>query len=130
MRRGTPERGSHEIAASAVTPLGRFLRRTKLDELPQIWNILRNEISLVGPRPCLPAQTRLIEERRRRGVLGLKPGISGLAQINGVDMADPERLARLDARYLALQSLMLDLRIILATFRGRGRGDGVRHGQS
>lgn len=130
MRQGTPERGSHEIAASAVTPLGRFLRRTKLDELPQIWNILRNEISLVGPRPCLPVQTRLIEERRRRGVLGLKPGISGLAQINGVDMADPERLARLDARYLALQSLMLDLRIILATFRGRGRGDGVRHGQT
>lgn len=130
MRQGTPERGSHEIGPDAVTPLGRFLRRTKLDELPQIWNILRNEISLVGPRPCLPAQTRLIEERRRRGVLRLKPGISGLAQINGVDMADPERLARLDARYLALQSLTLDLRIILATFRGRGRGDGVRHGQS
>lgn len=125
MRLGTPQAGTHEVSAQAVTPLGHFLRRTKLDELPQVWNILRNEISLVGPRPCLPVQTELIEARRRRGVLALKPGISGLAQINGIDMSDPEVLARWDARYMALQSLILDLRIVLATVLGRGGGDRV-----
>jgi lipopolysaccharide/colanic/teichoic acid biosynthesis glycosyltransferase len=83
-------------------------------------------LSLVGPRPCLPVQTRLIEARRVRGVLTLKPGISGLAQVNGIDMSDPERLASWDARYLALQSLLLDLKIIIATATGGGQGDKVR----
>jgi lipopolysaccharide/colanic/teichoic acid biosynthesis glycosyltransferase len=80
-------------------------------------------MSLVGPRPCLPVQQELVEARRRRGVLRLKPGITGLAQIEGIDMSDPERLARRDARYGALQSLLLDLRIMVATALGRGRGD-------
>jgi lipopolysaccharide/colanic/teichoic acid biosynthesis glycosyltransferase len=126
MRTGTAERGTHEIGSSAVTSIGGFLRRTKLDELPQIFNILRNEVSLVGPRPCLPVQTELVEARRLRGVLELKPGITGLAQVNGVDMSEPETLARWDARYGALQSLMFDLRIILATAIGRGQGDRTR----
>ena len=126
MRLGTVQAGTHEVSAQAITPLGRFLRETKLDELPQIWNILRNDISLIGPRPCLPVQTQLIEARRVRGVLGLKPGISGLAQINGIDMSDPEKLARWDARYMALRSLLLDLRIIIATATGRGQGDKVQ----
>lgn len=123
MKQGTVQAGTHEVAGDAITPLGGFLRRTKLDELPQIWNLLRNEMSLVGPRPCLPVQRELVEARRRRGVLRLKPGITGLAQIEGIDMSDPERLARRDARYGALQSLLLDLRIVVATARGRGRGD-------
>lgn len=123
MKTGTVQAGTHEVSGEAITDIGRFLRRTKLDELPQVWNILRNEMSLVGPRPCLPVQRQLVEARRRRGVLKLKPGITGLAQVNDIDMSDPERLARWDARYGALQSLLLDLRIILATARGRGRGD-------
>ena len=125
MKTGTAHLGTHEVSASSVTRLGQILRRLKLDELPQILNILRNEISLIGPRPCLPVQTQLVEARRRLGVLTLKPGISGLAQVNGIDMSDPEKLAQWDARYKALQSLLLDLKIIIATALGSGNGDRV-----
>lgn len=126
MAQGTKQAGTHEVAASAVTRVGAFLRRTKLDELPQIWNIFRNELSLVGPRPCLPVQKELIAERQARGVLRIKPGITGWAQIRNVDMSDPVRLARLDAEYVALQTLLLDLKIVLATATGSGQGDKVR----
>jgi lipopolysaccharide/colanic/teichoic acid biosynthesis glycosyltransferase/uncharacterized protein YbjT (DUF2867 family) len=125
MKLGTRQAGTHEVSAAAITPFGRFLRSTKLDELPQAWNILRNEMSLVGPRPCLPTQTALVEARHRLGVLNVKPGITGLAQINGIDMSDPDRLAKWDARYLALQSLRLDISIGLSTLFGMGRGDKV-----
>lgn len=125
MKLGTRQAGTHEITAAAITPFGRFLRATKLDELPQVWNILCNEMSFVGPRPCLPSQTELIEARDRLGVLKAKPGITGLAQINGIDMSDPERLAKWDARYLALRSLGLDISIGLSTLLGRGQGDKV-----
>lgn len=126
MHVGTQEAATDQIAASSVTRLGSLLRRTKLDELPQIWNILRNEMSLIGPRPCLPMQTQLVAARRLRDILRLKPGISGLAQVNGIDMREPDVLASWDARYLGLQSLMLDLRLMLATALGRGRGDKVK----
>lgn len=125
MHVGTVQAATNQVSAAAVTSLGRTLRKTKLDELPQVWNILRNEISLVGPRPCLPVQKELIEARRQKGVLRLKPGISGLAQVNDIDMSDPQRLARWDARYMALQSLLLDLKIAMATAKGGGRGDRV-----
>lgn len=125
MKLGTVQAATNEVSASSVTRLGHFLRKTKIDELPQIWNIFRNEISLIGPRPCLPVQTQLVEARRKRGVLALKPGISGLAQINGIDMSEPEKLARWDQRYLRLQSLLLDLKIAIATATGRGQGDRV-----
>lgn len=125
MKTGTANLGTHEISASSVTRLGLILRKLKLDELPQIVNIFRNEISLIGPRPCLPVQEKLVEARLQLGVLTLKPGISGLAQVNGIDMSDPEQLARWDARYLALQSLPLDLEIIVATALGSGNGDRV-----
>jgi len=123
MQEGTVEAGTHEVPAASITRIGHFLRRSKIDELPQVWNILRNEISLIGPRPGLPVQTALFEARRSHGVFTTKPGISGLAQINDVDMSNPERLAEWDARYIALQSLLLDAKIILATLRGKGRGD-------
>lgn len=126
MHRGTREGGTHEIGAAAVTRVGAFLRRTKLDEFPQAVNVLRGEMSLVGPRPCLPVQEALVEARRRRGVLEARGGITGLAQVRGVDMSDPERLAALDAEYLALRTVPLDARIVLATLLGGGRGDRVR----
>ncbi|MDQ0348996.1 sugar transferase [Ancylobacter vacuolatus] len=126
MRVGTPEQGTHLMTASAVTRMGRWLRRTKCDELPQVWNILRNEISLVGPRPCLPVQTELIAAREARGVLSIKPGITGLAQINGIDMRDPDVLAEWDARYLETRSLLVDLKILMATVLGGGQGDRLR----
>lgn len=115
MHVGTAEAATHDTPHSAITRIGAFLRRTKLDELPQIWNILRNDMSLIGPRPCLPLQVELISERRERDVLELVPGISGFAQVNGVDMSKPGRLARWDARYRALQSISLDLQIAVAT---------------
>lgn len=127
MRTGTPDLPTHEVKAAQITPLGAFLRRTKLDELPQLWNVLMGDMSFVGPRPCLPSQTMLIEERQKRGVLSVRPGITGLAQINGVDMSDPVRLAEMDAEYLRARSYRLDLAILFYTvFRGAGRGDRAR----
>ncbi len=126
MAEGTPEVGTHDAPAAAVTRIGAKLRATKLDELPQAWNLLKGEMALIGPRPCLPVQKELIAARRVRGVLAVRPGISGLAQVQGIDMSDPERLAKCDARYVALRGLLLDLRLMLATLRGGGRGDRVR----
>lgn len=122
----TGDMPSHEAAASAVTPLGKWLRRLKLDELPQLWNILKGDMSFVGPRPSLPSQTDLIAARRARGLYVLRPGITGVSQVAGVDMSEPDRLAALDASYLDTMSLFTDLRLILATALGAGRGDGVR----
>jgi len=119
MKTGTVQAGTHEVGPDAITRLGSWLRKIKIDELPQVINLLRNEMSLIGPRPCLPSQVELIAERSRRGVMGVKPGITGLSQVNGVDMRDPVRLARSDADYLALQSLTLDFRIVLATLSRR-----------
>ncbi len=126
MKQGTEQAGTHEVSEMAVTKIGAFLRRTKIDELPQIWNIIRNEISLVGPRPCLPVQDELVQARKSRGVLSVKPGISGMAQVNGIDMREPVTLARWDARYIALRSLLVDLKILIATATGSGQGDKTK----
>lgn len=125
MRKGTLQKATHEVSANNITSLGRFLRKTKIDELPQVWNILRNDMSLIGPRPCLTVQVELTEARRARGILKLKPGISGLAQVNGIDMSNTERLVCSDARYLSLRSLLLDLKLAISTAVGRGQGDRV-----
>lgn len=123
MQLGTKQAGTHEVSAAAVTRIGHFLRRTKLDELPQAFNILLNQVSLIGPRPCLPSQIDLIEARAKAGVYALKPGISGLAQINDIDMSEPERLAKWDQKYLKLRGLILEMKIAVATVLGSGRGD-------
>lgn len=125
MAKDTKQAGTHEVSQSAVTPIGNFIRKTKIDELPQVWNILKGELSLVGPRPCLPVQTELVSERTKRGVLTVLPGITGLAQIKDIDMSDPVRLAKKDAEYIARRGLLLELKIIVATFTGKGRGDRV-----
>ncbi|UXN67840.1 sugar transferase (plasmid) [Devosia neptuniae] len=122
----TRDAPSHETKASAVTPAGALLRRLKLDELPQLWNILRGEMSFVGPRPCLPSQTELIEARRIRGLYEVLPGITGVAQVAGIDMSDPIKLAQRDAEYLSTMSLGTDLRLIIATAFGAGRGDRIQ----
>ncbi|MAS05538.1 MAG: sugar transferase [Ahrensia sp.] len=116
MATDAPQAGTHEVAPSHITPLGRFLRKTKIDELPQIWNVARGEMSLVGPRPCLPSQTELVEWRRKLGVFDCAPGITGLAQVGGTDMSEPVKLARIDARYCAVRTIILDARLVLATF--------------
>jgi lipopolysaccharide/colanic/teichoic acid biosynthesis glycosyltransferase len=126
MSQGTPWAGTHEISASAVTPLGRVLRRWKVDELPQLWNVLRGEMSLVGPRPCLPSQIELIEERRRQGVFAVSPGVTGPAQVKAIDMSTPARLAEEDATWALDPSLEKYIRLIILTIVGAGQGDRVR----
>src|SRR5215207_4016585 len=124
---GTASLPTHQVRASAVTALGEYLRRFKIDELPQLWNVLIGDMSLVGPRPCLPSQTELIVARRQLGVFELRPGITGLAQVKGIDMSDPARLAEIDAQYVRTQSMTGDLKLIWATVRGQGVGiDQVR----
>lgn len=122
----TPERGTHEVDASSVTRIGAVLRRTKLDELPQIFNIITNDMSLVGPRPCLPSQTELIRERRAHCIFTIKPGVTGLAQVNGIDMSRPALLAQCDKEYLSRRSFREDLTLLLLTAAGKGSGDRVR----
>ncbi|MFO7903239.1 MAG: sugar transferase [Pirellulaceae bacterium] len=126
MRPDTASVATHLAEASAVTPFGRFLRRTKLDELPQLWNVLRGEMSLVGPRPCLPNQEELIEERRKRGVFDVRPGITGLAQVNGIDMSEPARLAEVEERMIRTPTLKEYFRFLVLTVTGKGWGDRVR----
>lgn len=126
MHVGTRQAGTHEMGASSITRVGAILRKTKVDELPQVLNILRGNLSLVGPRPGLPVQTELTAAREACGVFEILPGITGLAQVQNIDMSDPERLARTDADYVAQRSIVLDLRLILATATGSGQGDKVR----
>lgn len=117
---------THQADPSAVTKLGHFLRRTKLDELPQLWNVLKGEMSLVGPRPCLFNQTDLISERASRGVFDARPGITGLAQINGIDMSTPQLLAETDALMLKNLRMAAYFRYIAKTVTGSGSGDRIR----
>jgi lipopolysaccharide/colanic/teichoic acid biosynthesis glycosyltransferase len=126
MRVGTGDRASHETARSSITRVGAIMRRTKLDELPQIWNVLRGEMSFVGPRPGLPNQVELAESRRRYGVHHLLPGITGVSQVQGLDMSTPERLAQTDATYIADWSGISDLRLLFRTALGGGRGDAAK----
>lgn len=117
---------THLADASAITSFGRFLRRTKLDELPQLWNVLKGEMSLVGARPCLPSQQELIAERASRGVFESRPGITGLAQVRGIDMSTPRLLAETDAAMLGELTIGLYFRYLFMTVTGKGAGDRVR----
>ena len=126
MNIGTASVASHLVNAAAVTPLGHILRRTKLDELPQLWNVLKGDMSLVGPRPCLFNQDELIGERTARGVFAVRPGITGLAQINDIDMSTPRLLAETDALMISKLTVREYFRYILVTVLGKGRGDRVK----
>lgn len=125
MKKDTASVASHLASADAITPFGHFLRRTKLDELPQLWNVLKGEMSLVGPRPCLFNQEELIAERESRGVLAARPGITGLAQVNDIDMSTPELLAKTDQKMLASLSVGAYFKYIFMTVAGKGAGDRV-----
>lgn len=125
MRQGTASVASHLVDATAITPFGAFLRRTKLDELPQLLNVIRGDMSLVGPRPCLFNQSELIIERSSRGVFVAKPGITGLAQLSNIDMSTPQLLAETDARMLQGLTVLTYFVYILMTVLGKGSGDRV-----
>lgn len=126
MKPDTAHVASHLASASAITPFGGFLRKSKLDELPQLWNVLKGEMSLVGPRPCLFNQDELITEREQRGVLNARPGITGLAQVNDIDMSTPVLLADTDAKMLATLNVAGYFKYIFMTVAGKGAGDRVR----
>lgn len=123
---GTKDVASHLAPAASVTSLGRFLRKTKFDELPQLWNVLVGDMSLVGPRPCLFNQTDLVSAREALEVFSVRPGITGLAQINNIDMSTPDLLARTDKKMLASLSLINYFKYIYLTVLGSGRGDAIK----
>ena len=121
----TPHLPSHEVGGIAISKTGAWLRRLKIDELPQLWCVLRGDMSLVGPRPCLASQIELIDERAKRAVFDVRPGITGLAQIRGVDMSTPAKLAMIDAHYVGNRTMMQDFTILCLTVTGSGRGDAA-----
>jgi O-antigen biosynthesis protein WbqP len=129
MRVGTPAVATHLLAnpKAHLTPIGSFLRKSSLDELPQLWSILVGDMSFVGPRPALFNQQDLVELRTQKGVHTLVPGLTGWAQVNGRDeLPIPQKVA-LDAEYLQRRSLVFDLRILWLTFVKVLRRDGVSH---
>jgi lipopolysaccharide/colanic/teichoic acid biosynthesis glycosyltransferase len=128
MKPETRSVGTHEVHPAQVTAWGRFLRKLKIDELPQLWNVLKGEMSLVGPRPCLPNQTDLIAARKKLSVFSVLPGITGLAQIKQIDMSTPELLAKTDAEMIRTMSIGNYFKYIVLTVCGWGRGDRVRLG--
>lgn len=125
MEVNTKSVATHLSSSASVTKFGSFLRKSKLDELPQLINVLKGDMSLVGPRPNLFNQTELIEERDSRGVYSAVPGITGLAQINEVDMSTPKKLAEMDAEMLRSLSVSSYFKYIFATVGGKGQGDRI-----
>ena len=125
MSKDTASVASHLVSSSSITKLGGFLRRTKLDELPQLWNVLIGDMSLVGPRPNLFNQEELIKERDNLGVYSVRPGITGLAQIKDIDMSKPELLAKTDAEMISTISVANYFKYIFLTVTGKGQGDRV-----
>ncbi len=129
MRIDTPAVATHLLVnpEQFLTPVGSFLRKSSLDELPQLWSILVGDMSFVGPRPALFNQEDLIALRTQRGVHHLLPGLTGWAQINGRDELPIPEKVKLDIDYMNNQSLWLDLKIIYLTFVKVLRGDGIQH---
>jgi lipopolysaccharide/colanic/teichoic acid biosynthesis glycosyltransferase len=116
---------SHLASTASITKLGGFLRKTKIDELPQLINVLKGEMSLIGPRPNLFNQEQLIDERDSRGVYDVLPGITGLAQVNNIDMSTPVLLAKTDQKMIESLTLANYFRYIIMTATGSGKGDAM-----
>ena len=117
---------THLIDNSKISKLGNVLRKTKLDELPQLWNVLKGDMSLVGPRPCLPSQFKLIYTRKQYNLYNYLPGITGLAQIKGIDMSDPILLSKTDHKMMKDLNLIKYFIYLILTVFGSGFGDRVK----
>ena len=126
MKLDTASVATHLASSASITPFGNFLRKTKLDELPQLWNVLKGEMSLVGPRPGLFNQEALTSARDAKGVFSVRPGITGLAQVNEIDMSTPVKLAEVDAKMIRELSLANYFKFIFMTVSGKGSGDRVK----
>jgi O-antigen biosynthesis protein WbqP len=129
MQMGTPEVATHLLnnPDAYLTPIGSFLRKSSLDELPQLWSLIKGDMSFVGPRPALFNQYDLIALRTQYGVHDLLPGLTGWAQVNGRDELPVPAKVRLDVEYLQRQSLWFDIRILWLTFVKVLKRDGVSH---
>lgn len=128
MKVGVAQRGTHLSEINDVTKFGAIIRQVKIDELPQLFNVLVGQMSIVGYRPCLPTQKEVIDAREPFGIHDVKPGITGLAQINGIDMSIPKTLAEFDHQLLKNLSVKSYFTIIVKTITGRGMGDSVGGG--
>ena len=117
---------SHLASAASITKFGAFLRKTKIDELPQLINVLKGEMSLVGPRPNLFNQEELMRERSAKGIYDVRPGVTGLAQIQNIDMSTPELLARTDKQMIESLALKNYFKYIAKTLAGSGSGDAIK----
>ncbi len=127
MKSGVKQAPTHQMSSTDLTVVGSFLRKTKLDELPQVFNIILNEMSLVGPRPCLEIQHKLILKRKDYDILEVKPGITGLAQINKADMSNIDNITKFDFIYLKTQSIFVDINIVVKTIFGAGNIDNIKN---
>ncbi len=116
---------THLAEKVPLSRFGQFLRKSKLDELPQLINILKGEMSFVGPRPCLFNQIELINARQRKQVFSVRPGITGLAQINNIDMSQPKYLAEIDRKMITEFTIKHYFLFILKTLIGNGQGDNL-----
>ena len=126
MQKDTASVASHFADVSAITSVGSFLRKTHLDELPQLWNVLKGDMSLVGPRPALFSQQKLRDARKAHNVYDVRPGITGLSQVSGLDTSTPELLAETDAKMLQALSIPNYFKYIISTAGGKGRGDAAK----
>lgn len=125
MKVDTASVATHLASSASITRFGHFLRKTKLDELPQLWNVLKGEMSLVGPRPGLFNQEELTNERAKRGVFDVRPGITGLAQVSEIDMSTPALLAETDQKMIRTLTVAHYFKYIFMTVAGKGAGDRV-----
>tara|TARA_Y100000768_G_scaffold379361_1_gene354987 strand:- start:779 stop:1315 length:537 start_codon:yes stop_codon:yes gene_type:complete len=116
LKKNTPSIGTHELKKSNMLKNGKWIRKIKLDEFPQLINVIKGDLNLVGPRPGLVSQETLFKERLLKNIFTVKPGITGLAQILGYDMSDPKKLAEIDEAYIINRSIVLDFLIIAGTF--------------
>ena len=127
MRMNTPSLASHLVNKNSVTRFGMLIRKLKIDELPQLINVIRGEMSLVGPRPCLLNQEELIKERMRLNIFSVKPGITGLAQITGLDMSEPKKLSEVDYEMINKLNQINYFKYLIFTLIGKGIGDRVKN---
>ena len=126
MRIGTKSCATHLVDSSEITKLGNILRKTKIDEIPQLLNVIKGEMSLVGPRPCLPSQKKLINLRNEYNLYKFLPGITGLAQIKSIDMSDPRLLSETDYRMMRKLTIVKYFYYLIMTLFGKGFGDRVK----
>ena len=116
MKNNSPQDGTHVLGENFTLTIGRIIRKIKLDEFPQLINVIRGDLNLVGPRPGMLNQQELYDARSKKNIFDIKPGISGLSQVLGYDMSDPIKLAEVDSIYIQYRSFNLDLIILMATF--------------